>query len=71
MPIVRSHAAGEPWSDMDLVDLQSGVTFGTPVKEIADFLERDVEDVRRKIAALSLTRGPRSHVLTAAPGPTW
>ena len=59
MPIALNDAAREPWSEIDLVDLQSGVAFGAPVKEIADFLVRDVEEVRQKIAALKLECGVR------------
>jgi hypothetical protein len=53
MPIVPNEKASEPWSALDLVDLQSGLAFGTPINEIADFLTRDVEEVRRKAAALT------------------
>jgi hypothetical protein len=52
MPTVPTEEAIEPWSELDLVDLQSGLAFGTPIEDIADFLVREVEDVRRKAAAL-------------------
>jgi hypothetical protein len=43
---------GEPWSKMEVVDLQSGLTFGTPIEAIANFLTRDIEEVRKKAASL-------------------
>ncbi len=44
--------SGEPWSEMDLYDLRYGLQIGTSVEELADFLCRDVEEVRQKIAGL-------------------
>jgi hypothetical protein len=43
---------GEPLSKMDVVDLQSGLAFGTSIQAIANFLTRDVEEVRKKAASL-------------------
>jgi hypothetical protein len=43
---------GEPLSKMDVVDLQSGLAFGTSIEAIANFLTRDVEEVRKKAASL-------------------
>jgi hypothetical protein len=43
---------------MDVVDLQSGLAFGTSMEEIADFLTRDVEEVREKAAAFRRTDSP-------------
>jgi hypothetical protein len=37
---------------MEVVDLQSGLTFGTPIEAIANFLTRDIEEVRKKAASL-------------------
>jgi hypothetical protein len=59
MPTVPAEEAVEPWSELDLVDLQSGLVFGTPIEEIADFLVREVEDVRRKAAALNAVTANR------------
>jgi hypothetical protein len=43
--------SGEPWSPMDLADLAELVSEGQPVKEIASYLCRTVEEVKAKIAA--------------------
>jgi hypothetical protein len=52
MATALSDKAIEPWSKMDIVDLQSGLAFGTSIEAIADFLTRDVEEVREKAASL-------------------
>ena len=39
-----------PWPAIDLAELRYGLAFGASVEEIADFLQRDVEDVRHKAA---------------------
>jgi hypothetical protein len=44
----------EPWSEGDLFDLDSALSFGARIEEIAVFLRREVEDVERK--ALGRTR---------------
>jgi hypothetical protein len=38
----------EPWSEDDLFDLDSALSFGAHIEEIAVFLRREVEDVERK-----------------------
>jgi hypothetical protein len=38
----------EPWSDADLFDLDSTLSFGANIEEIALFLRREVADVERK-----------------------
>jgi hypothetical protein len=38
----------EPWSEDDLFDLDSALSFGACIEEIAVFLRREVEDVERK-----------------------
>jgi hypothetical protein len=35
-----------PWPAIDLVELKYCLAFGSSVEEMADFLHRDVEDVR-------------------------
>jgi hypothetical protein len=35
---------------ISLAELKFGLAFGSSVEEIADFLQRDVEDVRHKAA---------------------
>jgi hypothetical protein len=59
MGTARSDNDREPWSEMDVVDLQIGLTFGTSIEEIAEFLTRGVEEVREKAA--SLKKKPQSH----------
>jgi hypothetical protein len=44
--------AGEPWSAMDMADLDELLTGGTPAAEIASYLCRDVDEVEAKIASL-------------------
>jgi hypothetical protein len=44
--------AGEPWSDMDMADLDEFLTAGKPISEIAEYLCRDVDEVEAKIASL-------------------
>jgi hypothetical protein len=40
-----------PWPAIDLAELRYGIAFGLSVKGMADFLQRDVEDVRQKLAS--------------------
>jgi hypothetical protein len=49
MPNVNS---GKEWSEIDINDLRQGLTEGAPADDIADFLCRDVDEVKRKIAEL-------------------
>jgi hypothetical protein len=37
-----------PWPPIDLAELRFGIAFGSSVQELADFLRRDVEDVKQK-----------------------
>jgi len=46
--------SGRPWSKMDLVDLRNGFELGEPIEELAAFLMRDIDEVRRKAAELGL-----------------
>ena len=39
-----------PWPAIDLAELRYCLAFGPSVEEMADFLQRDVEDVRHQIA---------------------
>jgi len=48
--------SGKPWSRMDLFDLKNGIERGEPIEELAAFLLRDVDEVRRKVAELELVR---------------
>jgi hypothetical protein len=40
-----------PWPAIDLAELRFAIAFGSSVGELADFLQRDVEDVKQKWAA--------------------
>jgi hypothetical protein len=53
-------------SEVDLVDLQSGLAFGKTVKEIAEFLARQSDEVRQKMTKLSLNAGHDSSSGTSA-----
>ncbi len=54
------HALQErPWPAIDLAELRFGIAFGSSVEELADFLQRDVEDIKQKWAAEVLRSAPR------------
>jgi hypothetical protein len=38
-----------PWPAIDVAELRYGLAFGSSVEEIADFLQRGVDDVRHQI----------------------
>ena len=38
-----------PWPAIDVAELRFGLAFGSSVEEIADFLQRDVDDVRHQM----------------------
>jgi hypothetical protein len=40
-----------PWPAIDIAELRFGIAFGSTVEELADFLQRDVDEVKRKWAA--------------------
>jgi hypothetical protein len=44
--------SGTPWSELALADLRNSMQLGKSVEEIADFLCRDVDQVRAKIATI-------------------
>ena len=43
-----------PWPAIDLAELRYGIAFGSSVEEIADLVQRDLEDVRKKLASQTL-----------------
>jgi hypothetical protein len=45
-------SSAEPWSEKDTLDLERGLADGRTLKEIADALGRDIDDVRETAAAL-------------------
>jgi hypothetical protein len=51
-----SDKTAEPWSKMDVVDLQSGLAFGTSMEEIADLMLRKF--ARRRLLLGGLTAQP-------------
>ena len=44
--------ANKEWSEMDLADLVNGLANGNAVEDIAEFLCRDVDEVRAKAEEL-------------------
>jgi hypothetical protein len=46
------------WTEDELFDLDSALTCGGEIEEIADFLAREVSEVERKASELDLL-GPR------------
>ena len=48
--------SGKPWSPVDLYDLRQGLGRGTPIDEVADFLCRDVSEVRAQASQLGLLK---------------
>src|SRR6478735_8069072 len=46
--------SGKPWSPVDLYDLREGLGRGTPLDQVAEFLCRDVSEVRAKASQLGL-----------------
>jgi len=47
---------GRPWPAIDVAELRYGLAYGSSVKEIANFLQRDVDDVRHQIE-VQVSRG--------------
>ena len=45
-----------PWPAIDVAELRYGLAYGSSVKEIANFLQRDVDDVRHQIE-VQVSRG--------------
>ena len=45
-----------PWPAIDVAELRYGLAYGSSVKEIANFLQRDVDDVRLQIE-VQVSRG--------------
>jgi hypothetical protein len=42
------------WPAINLAELRYSICFGSSIEEIADFLQRDVEDVWQKLASQAL-----------------
>jgi hypothetical protein len=47
--VVHEHSARTAVARIDLAELRYGLAFGPSVEEMADFLRRDVDDVRHKV----------------------
>jgi hypothetical protein len=45
---------GRPWSAMELDDLEHGLRIGVSIQVIADFIQRDADEVRQKAVELGL-----------------
>jgi hypothetical protein len=45
--------SGKPWSELDLEDLRYCLAADWPAEDIADFLCRDVDEVRAKTAEIA------------------
>ena len=50
--------SGEPWSEMDIVDLTKELNRGRTFAQTATFLCRDEDEVRQRARALGLTEHP-------------
>jgi hypothetical protein len=51
--------SGKPWSELDLADLRQCLILGASAELIADFLCRDVHEVRAKSAELLSERATK------------
>ena len=51
-----SNQHARPWPAIDVAELRYGLAFGSSVEEIANFLQRDVDDVRHQIE-VQVSRG--------------
>jgi hypothetical protein len=45
---------GQPWSELDLADLRDELRRGVPIRDIAEYLRRDVAEVDAKATELRL-----------------
>ncbi len=45
---------GKAWSEMDVWDLRNSLSHGDTIAEVADFLCRGVDEVRKKMTELGL-----------------
>ena len=52
--------SGDPWSEADLIDLRNSLSLGDSVEEVADFICRDVDEVREKMRELGLSESPQA-----------
>ena len=53
---------GEPWSDMDIVDLTRSLDSGDTFAKTASFLCRDEDEVRQKARQLGLVEHPGKRI---------
>jgi hypothetical protein len=52
--------SGQHWSETDLWDLRNSLAHGRSAEEVADFLCRDTDEVRQKMAQLGLEERGRT-----------
>jgi hypothetical protein len=50
--------SGKPWSQMALYDLRYWLKHGDSVEQVAEFLCRDVNEVREKMVELGIRERP-------------
>jgi hypothetical protein len=48
-----------PWPPIDVAELRFALAFGSSVEDLADFLVRDVEDVRHQVELEAQKAGPQ------------
>jgi hypothetical protein len=58
--------SGEPWSEMDISDLENELDHGRTIAKTAGFFCRDVTEVRAKMKEFGLVTRPssRTHIPT-------
>ena len=53
------------WSEIELSDVHRGLRIGVSIEIIADFIHRDVEEVRQKAHELGLLPKNKGHPVAA------
>jgi len=54
-----------PWSEIELSDVRRGLKIGVSIEIIADFINRDVDEVRQKAHELGLLPKNKGHPVAA------
>ena len=57
--------SGKDWTELDLQDLRDGLRLRCPMAELADYLLRDVAEVRAKIAELEAEQNDGAPLLNS------
>ena len=58
-PIMNRNSS-QRWSEMDLWDLRNSLSHGRSTNEVADFLCRDTDEIRPKMAQLGIEERPET-----------